>query len=156
MALVVVAHHALEDDDRALRDLVLTDASGAVVVFEGVVRDHHEGHAVLRLEYHAYESMARKQLAAVAEEVCHEYRNREVHDVAIHHRTGTLEVGEISLLVAVSAAHRQDAFEAALRAVDRVKETVPVWKKEYGPNGATWQEGVEPKPTSRASISPEA
>lgn len=142
-------------DARALRDLVLTDASGAVVVFEGVVRDHHEGHAVLRLEYHAYDSMARRQLAAVAEEVLHEYRDRELHDIAIHHRTGTLEVGEVSLLVAVSAAHREDAFAAALRTVDRVKETVPVWKKEYGPDGATWQEGVEPKPAFRAAAASE-
>ncbi len=131
-------------DREALRALVCTPASGAVVLFEGVVRDHHEGHTVLRLEYEAYASMAEKQLAAVAEEVLAEYAGREVHGLAAHHRIGMLEIGEVSLLVAVSAAHRRDAFEAALRAVDRIKETVPVWKKEYGPNGATWQEGVLP------------
>ena len=135
-------------DRDALRELVLTPASGAVVLFEGVVRDHHEGRAVLRLEYEAYASMAERQLRAVCEEVLAEYPGREVHSVAAHHRTGTLEVGEVSLLVAVSAAHRADAFHAALRAVDRIKETVPVWKKEWGPDGAMWQEGVTPRPVA--------
>lgn len=130
----------------ALRDAVMTPASGACVVFEGVVRDHHEGRAVERLEYHAYEAMALRQLEAVATEVAGEYGDREVHAIGIHHRVGGLVVGETSLLVAVSAAHRRDAFEAALRVVDRVKETVPVWKKEWGPDGSHWQEGVEPTP----------
>lgn len=135
---------------RALRDRVMTNASGAAVVFEGVVRNHHEGRAVERLEYEAYASMAERQLAAVRDEVLAEFADREVHDLAAHHRIGSLEVGETSLLVAVSAAHRQDAFEAALRAVDRIKETVPVWKKEYGPDGVHWQEGVEPRPSPSA------
>lgn len=135
-----------ELDRAALRDLVRTDESGAVVLFEGIVRNHHAGHEVLRLEYEAYPSMAEKQLAAVAQQVLAEFADREVYDLAAHHRTGLLEVGDVSLLVAVSAAHRRDAFEAALRAVDRIKETVPVWKKEYGPEGAVWQEGVEPTP----------
>ena len=135
----------------AVRDAVMTPASGAAVLFEGVVRNHHEGHAVLRLEYEAYEEMAEKQLRNVAAEVIAQFAAREVHRIAIHHRIGTLEVGETSLLVAVAAAHRQDAFEAALRAVDRVKETVPVWKKEWGPDGAEWQEGVEPRPIAEAA-----
>ncbi len=131
---------------KALRDLVTTRASGAVVVFEGVVRDHHEGREVLRLEYEAYVPMAEKQLRAVAEEVAADFADREVHEIAIHHRIGTLEIGDTSLVVALSAAHRKDAFDAALRAVDRVKETVPVWKKEHGTDGTHWQEGVRPKP----------
>ena len=142
----LVTEHALDRD--ALHELVRTDASGAVVLFEGVVRDHHEGHAVLRLEYEAYASMATRQLEAVGREVLAEFAAREVYRIAAHHRIGALEVGEVSLLVAVSAAHRGDAFAAALRAVDRVKETVPVWKKEYGPGGATWQEGVAPRPAT--------
>lgn len=133
-------------EPRALRDAVMTPASGACVVFEGVVRDHHEGRAVERLEYEAYEEMALRQMEDVAAEVAEEYRDREVHAIGIHHRVGGLVVGETSLLVAVSAAHRRDAFEAALRAVDRVKETVPVWKKEWGPDGSHWQEGVVPTP----------
>lgn len=135
-------------DRDALRELVRTDEAGAVVLFEGIVRNHHLGHAVLRLEYEAYPSMAERQLAAVAREVLQEFAEREVYDLAAHHRTGMIEIGEASLLVAVSAAHRRDAFEAALRAVDRIKETVPVWKKEYGPEGAVWQEGVEPSPSA--------
>lgn len=134
-------------DRDALRDLVRTDAAGAVVLFEGIVRNHHEGHSVLRLEYEAYAPMVEKQLAAVAAEVLRDYADREVYDIAAHHRTGPMGIGDVSLLVAVSSAHRKDGFDAALRTVDRIKETVPVWKKEYGPDGATWQEGVQPVPT---------
>ena len=133
-------------DRDALRDLVATDASGAVVLFEGVVRNHHEGRAVARLEYEAYAPMAERQMAAVGDEVLAEYVDREVHAIAAHHRVGMLEIGDVSLLVAVSAAHRGDAFEAALRAVDRIKETVPVWKREHGVDGSMWQEGVSPRP----------
>ena len=133
---------------QALRDAVMTPASGAAVVFEGVVRDHHEGRAVARLEYEAYAEMAERELRRVGEETLAAFAAREVHAIAIHHRIGSLAVGETSLVVAVSAAHRRDAFEAALRAVDRVKETVPVWKKEWGPDGAHWQEGVRPKPVA--------
>lgn len=138
-----------ELDPRALRDAVVTPESGACVVFEGVVRNHHEGRAVQRVEYEAYEEMAVRQLEAVGHEVLEQYADRpghEVYCIGIHHRTGPLEVGGVSLLVAVSAAHRHDAFDASLRAVDRVKETVPVWKKEWGPDGSHWQEGVRPKP----------
>jgi molybdopterin synthase catalytic subunit len=142
--LFLVTEAVLEP--RALRDAVMTSGSGAAVVFEGVVRDQHEGHEVLRLEYEAYVPMAERQLRAVADEVMGEFAGREVHGIAIHHRIGTLDIGETSLVVVASAAHRRDAFEAALRAVDRVKETVPVWKREHGAGGAQWQEGVRPRP----------
>ncbi len=132
-----------ELDPRALRDLVRTDHSGAVVIFEGVVRDRHEGHEVLRIEYEAYDSMAERQLRAVADAVTAEL---PVHDIAVHHRVGALEIGEVSLLVAVSAEHRAEAFAAALRVVDRVKESVPVWKREFTPDGAVWQEGLPARP----------
>jgi molybdopterin synthase catalytic subunit len=140
----VVTQSELQPAD--VRRAVWTPASGAVVLFEGVVRNHHEGQAVARLEYEAYDEMARHQLARVGAEVLEAYRAREVQAVAAHHRTGMLEIGDVSLLVAVSASHRQDAFEAALQMVDRIKETVPVWKKEYGPDGARWQEGISPRP----------
>ncbi len=132
-----------ELDPRSLRNAVRIDRSGAIVVFEGVVRDRHEGHDVLRVEYQAYEPMAQRQLEAVARAVRREF---PVHDIAVHHRTGTLEIGEISLLIAVSAEHRAEAFAAALRVVDRVKESVPVWKKEFTPDGAVWQEGLPARP----------
>ena len=130
-------------DARALSDLVRTDASGAVVVFEGVVRDRHEGHEVLRLEYDAYPEMAERVLREVADAVRAEF---PIHDIAIHHRTGMLEIGEASLVVAVSAEHRAEAFAAAERAVDAVKASVPVWKREHGRDGATWQEGAPARP----------
>jgi molybdopterin synthase catalytic subunit/molybdopterin converting factor small subunit len=140
----LVTHEVL--NVAAIRDAVMTPASGAVVLFEGVVRNHHEGRDVLRLEYEAYESMAERELRRVGEETLAAFATREVHDIAIHHRLGGLGVGDTSLVVAVSAAHRADAFEAALRAVDRVKETVPVWMKEWGPDGSHWQECIQPKP----------
>ena len=122
------------------------DKAGAVVIFEGVVRNHHEGRNVVRLEYEAYEEMATKQLASVRGEILEYFQDQEVYKVYIWHRIGVLEVGEVSLLVGVCAAHRADAFEAALRAVDRVKETVPIWKKEWSADGSHWQEGVMPRP----------
>jgi molybdopterin synthase catalytic subunit/molybdopterin converting factor small subunit len=132
-----------------IKKLVATPSSGAIVIFEGVVRDLHEGRRVLRLEYEAYDTMALKQLELVGDEILSQFVNREVHKIAIHHRIGMLEIGDISLLVAISAAHRADAFEAANLAVDRVKETVPIWKKEYGLNGTMWQEGISPKPVTK-------
>ena len=130
-------------DAQAIRDRVRTDASGAVIVFEGVVRAQHEGHAVLRLQYEAYAPMAERVMREIAQSVRDELA---VHAIAIHHRTGMLEIGETSLLVAVASEHRAEAFAAALRVVDRVKQSLPVWKKEYGPEGATWQEGVPARP----------
>ena len=132
-----------------IKKLVATPSSGAIVIFEGVVRNLHEGRRVLRLEYEAYDTMALKQLELVGDEILSQFVNREVHKIAIHHRIGMLEIGDISLLVAISAAHRADAFEAANLAVDRVKETVPIWKKEYGLNGTMWQEGISTKPVTK-------
>ncbi|MCH2658198.1 MAG: molybdenum cofactor biosynthesis protein MoaE [Dehalococcoidia bacterium] len=131
-----------------VKKMVATPSSGAIVVFEGIVRNLHQGRKVLHLEYEAYNTMALKQLELVGNEVLSQFANREVHKIAIHHRIGMLEIGDISLLVAISATHRADAFEAANFAVDRVKETVPIWKKEYGENGTMWQEGISPKPVT--------
>ena len=135
-------------DARALRDLVRTDASGAVVVFEGVVRDHHEGRAVERLEYEAYSEMAEREIARLIEEVRADAETAgcPLHGVAVHHRIGTLAVGEPAIVAAVSAAHREEAFRAAARLVDRVKETAPIWKREWGPGGSVWQQGTPARP----------
>ncbi len=125
-------------DPQRLASLVRRDESGAVALFYGVVRNHSHGRRVLYLEYDAYPSMAVKKMQQVAEEV----RSRwDITDVAINHRTGRLEVGETSLLVAVSAPHRREAFEACHYAVDRIKEVVPVWKKEVWEGGESWVEG---------------
>jgi molybdopterin converting factor subunit 1 len=125
-------------DPQRLVNLVRRDESGAVALFYGVVRNHSQGRRVLYLEYDAYPSMALKKMRQVAEEA----RSRwEITDMAISHRIGRLEVGETSLLVAVSAAHRREAFEACHYAVDRIKEMVPVWKKEVWEGGESWVEG---------------
>jgi len=125
-------------DPQRLASLVRRDESGALALFYGVVRNHSHGRRVLYLEYDAYASMAVKKMQQVAEEV----RSRwDITDIAINHRTGRLEVGETSLLVAVSAPHRREAFEACHYAVDRIKEIVPVWKKEVWEGGESWVEG---------------
>jgi len=125
-------------DPQRLANLVRRDESGALALFYGVVRNNSQGRRVLYLEYDAYPSMAVKKMRQVAEEA----RSRwDITDMAIHHRIGRLEVGETSLLVAVSAPHRREAFEACHYAVDRIKEIVPVWKKEVWEGGESWVEG---------------
>ena len=123
---------------KALVDFVRRDESGAVALFYGVVRNESQGRRVLYLEYDAYPSMAVKKMREVAQEV----RGRwPITEIAIAHRIGRLEIGETSLLVAVSAPHRREAFEACHYAVDRIKQVVPVWKKEVWEGGETWVEG---------------
>lgn len=117
---------------------VRRDDSGAVALFLGVVRDHSHGRRVLYLEYDAYPEMAERKLREVAEEALAGW---PITDVAIAHRTGRLEIGETSLLVAVSSPHRHDAFAACHHIVDRIKEVVPIWKKEVWEGGEAWIEG---------------
>ena len=128
-------------DPQPLVEAVRKDESGAVALFYGVVRNHNMGRSVQYLEYDAYESMAVKKLREVADEVCAKF---PVNGVAALHRIGRLEIGETSLLVAVSSPHRKEAFEACHYAVDRIKETVPVWKKEVWEDGSEWIEGHMP------------
>jgi molybdopterin synthase catalytic subunit len=113
-------------------------ADGALCLFVGVVRDHHHGRRVLRLEYEAYEEMALPLLQRIEDEARQRF---PVAAVRIVHRLGPLEVGEASVAVAVTAAHREEAFAACRWAIDTVKATVPIWKKEYGEDGAVWMEG---------------
>jgi molybdopterin synthase catalytic subunit len=126
-------------DAQALVELVRRDEAGAVTLFYGIVRNNSEGREVERLEYEAYEPMALRKLREVAGET--QQRFPEVTMVGAWHRVGTLEIGETSLLVAVSSPHRVDAFEACHWAVDRIKEVVPVWKKEHWRGGSAWVEG---------------
>ena len=109
--------------------------SGATVTFVGTTRDNTAGRKVLFLEYEAYRPMADEQLARVADEM----RDRwDLTGVAIHHRLGKLEIGEASLVVAVSSAHRREAFEACHFSIDRIKQIVPIWKKEFFEGGEVW------------------
>jgi len=137
-------------DGQALAALVRRDEAGAVALFYGVVRNHSEGRGVERLEYEAHESMAVRKMREVAEET--KRRFPEITEVGVWHRVGTLEVGETSLLVAVSSPHRKEAFEACHWCVDRVKEVVPVWKKEHWAGGSAWVEGhpIEAPETAEA------
>jgi len=117
---------------------VRRDESGAVALFLGVVRNNNLGRRVLHLEYDAYTDMAEKKLRQVAEEVTARW---PITDIAIAHRTGRVEIGETSLLVIVSSPHRHEAFEACQQAVNRIKEVVPIWKKEVWEGGESWLEG---------------
>lgn len=126
---------------------------GAVVVFDGIVRNHSRGRKTLYLDYEAYEQMARKQM----EELAGEARSRfGVRHVTLVHRLGRLEVGETSVLIVVASAHRAQAFEACRWLIDTLKKTVPIWKKETFVDGAVWPAG-EPFPAGLAlDSSPEA
>ena len=121
---------------------VRRDESGAVALFYGVVRNENMGRGVLYLEYDAYPEMALKKMREVAEEVRAKF---PITDIGIMHRIGRLEIGETSLLVAVSSGHRKEAFEACHYAVDRIKQIVPVWKKEVWEDGEEWIEGHVPE-----------
>ena len=116
-------------------------AHGAVLAFWGVVRNHHEGRSVLSIDYHCYEEMALKELEAVREEVQDHFGLRLLHVV---HRIGPVQVGEASLLVVASDAHRRPIFEGILQLVDELKRRVPIWKKEFGTDGSHWVEGARP------------
>jgi molybdopterin synthase catalytic subunit len=125
-------------DPQRLADHVRSDESGAVALFYGVVRNQNKGRKVLYLEYDAYPAMATKVMRQIAEEM---KERSPIDDIAIQHRTGRLEIGETSLLIAVSSGHRKEAFEACHALVDRFKEVVPIWKKEVWEGGEEWIEG---------------
>ena len=112
--------------ERVIRQ-VERNANGAVVTFVGTVRSPSQGKEVLYLEYEAFKEMAEQKLRQIAQEINTRW---QLPDVAIWHRVGRLGVGETSLVIAVAAPHRQQAFEACQYAVDRLKQIVPIWKKE--------------------------
>lgn len=122
----------------ALYKTVLKDSHGAVVTFAGVVRDHSGDKRTNYLEYEAYTNMAEKKMAEIGDEI---QRQWGIGDVAILHRVGRLEIGEISVLIAIASPHRAEALAACKYAIDRLKEIVPIWKKEVGENGDYWVEG---------------
>lgn len=112
--------------------------NGAICVFYGVVRDHAlSGRQTRFLEYEAYRDMAEAKMAEIAEEI---RRRWNIQQVAMTHRIGRLGIGEPSVIIAVGTPHRKQAFEACEYAIDRLKEEVPIWKKEIGPDGEEWVE----------------
>jgi MoaE-MoaD fusion protein len=129
-------------DTAAVLESIKRPEDGAVVVFEGVVRNHSRGRRTLYLDYEAYEEMGRRQLEGLAAQACAEI---QIRDVAIVHRLGRVQIGETSVLIVVASAHRAAAFEACRWLIDALKKTVPIWKKEYFEDGAIWADG-EPFP----------
>jgi len=115
---------------------------GAIVIFDGVVRNNSRGRATLYLDYEAYESMALEKLRELATEARERF---PIRNVALVHRLGRIEIGESSVLIAVFSAHRAAAFDACRWLIDTLKRTVPIWKKEYFEDGAVWSDG-EPFP----------
>jgi molybdopterin synthase catalytic subunit len=131
-------------DSAAVRACVAHDGAGALVVFDGVVRDHNEGRIVTVLEYDAYDTMAALELERIVAEV-----ERELPGVraAVSHRLGRLGVGDVAVVCAASAPHREEAFVACRELIDRVKARVPIWKREHGPDGAYWVGWVDARCT---------
>jgi molybdopterin synthase catalytic subunit len=120
---------------------VRTPDDGAVVTFDGCVRNHSLGRRTLHLEYESYEPMALLKMREIGEEL---HKMAAIDRIAIVHRLGRLEIGETSVFIAVSAAHRTAAFEACRWAIDTLKRTVPIWKKEFFEDGAIWADGELP------------
>jgi molybdopterin converting factor subunit 1 len=142
-----VSGGAPEDFCRITREAIRTEAladelkaseDGAVVVFEGIVRNHSHGRKTLYLEYEAYEPMALGKMKEIARMVKEKFA---VDRVGMIHRVGRLEIGETSVAIIVTSAHRRAAFEACHFAIDRLKQIVPIWKKEFFEDGAVWAEG---------------
>lgn len=122
-------------DPEQITSQVRQDTNGAVVTFLGTTRIFSEGKRVVKLEYEAYEDMALKKLEEIRREMQAEFG---IEDVAIAHRIGPVDIGQISLVVAVASPHRKEAFLACHKIVDRVKEIVPIWKKEVFEDGSRW------------------
>jgi molybdopterin synthase catalytic subunit len=121
---------------------LLSGGAGAIVTFDGVVRNQTKGRRVLSLEYDAYPPMAVKEMRRVGQEI--RERWPEVERIGIIHRFGVLMISESSVVIVVSSPHRRIAFEACHYAIDRVKQIVPVWKKEIFEDGEAWVEGARP------------
>jgi molybdopterin synthase catalytic subunit len=117
---------------------ILTPSDGAVVDFEGVVRNNTKGRPTMYLDYECYEAMAVKMMAELGREI---RQALPITRIALVHRLGRMEIGEASVVVVASAAHRKPAFDAALDGINRLKKTVPIWKKEYFADGEVWVEG---------------
>jgi molybdopterin synthase catalytic subunit/molybdopterin converting factor small subunit len=143
-------------DSRAMAEALTRPEDGAVVVFEGVVRNHSKGRSTKHLEYESYEPMALEKMREICDQILDEYA---VDRIGMVHRLGHLDIGEVSVAIMVTAEHRKPAFEACHAAIDRLKKIVPIWKKEFFADGAIWVEGEgasigrgEASPTDRSKL----
>jgi MoaE-MoaD fusion protein len=137
-------------DSRELETRVLAGYDGAIVTFQGVVRNNTRGRATMRLEYECYEAMAIRKMAEIGREIAAQYA---ISRIAMVHRLGTMEIGEASVVIVVAAPHRKPAFDAALEGINRLKRLVPVWKKEFFADGEVWVEGEWDQNAPRAAVS---
>lgn len=122
-------------DTELCRSFVTDPAAGGIVVFVGTVRNQTQGKTVFKLDFESFDSMAIKEMTIIAEEITKRWN--ALH-VAIHHRKGSLQISEIAVIIAVSTPHRAAAFKACQYAIDTLKETVPIWKKEFFEDGEVW------------------
>ena len=132
-------------DARRMETAVAHKGAGAICTFTGIVRDNSRGRAVTHLDYEAYAEMATAQMRKIADEIGEKWPEARV---AMAHRTGRLEIGEPSVVVSVSTPHRAEAIAACKWGIDRLKESVPIWKKEHAADGTYWIEGDESRPVS--------
>jgi molybdopterin synthase catalytic subunit len=130
-------------DAASVAQAVAGPGDGAIATFVGLVRDHNQGRRVTHLVYEAYEPLALKVLDRIVAEGAELWPSIRL---AIHHRTGRLEIGEASVVIAAASAHRADAFAACRYAIERIKQIVPIWKHEYFEGGDTWIEGATADP----------
>lgn len=122
-------------DTQSCIDWIMSPDSGGIDVFIGTVRNATKGKRVLKLDFEAYEPMAISEMEKIAKQAFDKW---QVQKVLIHHRIGTLQVGEVPVVIAVSAAHRAAAFDACRYIIDTLKQTVPIWKKEFFEDGEVW------------------
>jgi len=116
-------------------DFVKTPDTGGIVVFVGTVRNQTKGKTVMKLDFEAYEPMAISEMRKIAEQAVEQFLLKKI---SVHHRVGTLAIGEVPVVIAVSSAHRKAAFDACEYVIDTLKETVPIWKKEIFEDGEVW------------------
>jgi molybdopterin synthase catalytic subunit len=143
MKLFEVTPDPISADDVIAR--LADPAVGAIATFVGVVRGETDGRETLHLEYEAYPDMAEAILAQIGDEIGERWPS--IREVAIVHRVGRLEIGEVATVIAISAAHRPDVFDALHYGIDRLKEIVPIWKKEVWADGEQWKSETSPQTT---------
>ncbi len=131
-----LTREAIDTDE--IKTELLRGEDGAVVVFDGVVRNNTKGRSTRYLDYECYEGMAVKMMAQIGREIAAAH---SIGRIALVHRLGRMEIGESSVVIVVTAPHRRPAFDAAHEAIDRLKKLVPIWKKEYFADGEVWVEG---------------
>ncbi|OEK04698.1 molybdenum cofactor biosynthesis protein MoaE [Roseivirga misakiensis] len=133
MREIFITEHKL--DAKACTEAITYPGAGGIVVFVGTVRDQTKGKTVKHLEFEAYEPMALKEMKKIAD---YATKHWSLHQMVIHHRTGLVQIEEEAVVIACSSAHRKEAFEACQYAIDTLKETVPIWKKEVFEDGEVW------------------